>query len=197
MTPVIRLQYAGSQRCASNVVRRRCAVRQHEANRETAPGVTIRNMKWIDASTKTSRLSPHEWLRRVAASPLPHLELLMNTRKRIALTLAIAAPLCLTSAWSAADSKTAMDACVKAFVSTSVPKDRQVAVQTEALATTIITRSRPYSIALTATSSSSGKKLATATCRTDRNGIVIALNGKPVPSLATQVAKASLTTEDK
>jgi hypothetical protein len=127
----------------------------------------------------------------------------MNTCKHTALWIAIAVPLCLGSALSVADSKAArsemaMAACVKAFVSTSVPKDRQVAVRTEnRAASMVIPRNRPYSIALTATSRTSGEQLAAATCRTNRSGTVIAMNGKSVPTLAAADAKANLTAEDK
>ena len=129
----------------------------------------------------------------------------MHTRNptRVLFT-SIAAPLCLTatlhSTAALADSRTqaAMDACVKAFVSTSVPKDRQIALRTEMpTSSSLLPRARPYAITLTATGQDSGKQLAKATCRTDRNGAVLALNGKPMPSLASADAKASLTAEDK
>jgi hypothetical protein len=61
----------------------------------------------------------------------------------------------------------------------------------------MIPRTRPYSIVLTATSRNSGKQLAAATCRTDRNGTVIALNARAVPSLTAPDAKASLVGEEK
>jgi hypothetical protein len=124
----------------------------------------------------------------------------MDARKYI--TLAIAVPLCLSATLSVADSTpaaatTAMDACLKAFISTAVPKDRQVALRTETRGVTMMPRTRPYSIALTATSRNSGKQLAAATCRTDRNGTVIALNAKAVPSLTAPDAKAGLAAEEK
>lgn len=129
----------------------------------------------------------------------------MNTRNRTrALFTGIAAPLCLTatlhSTAAIADSRTqaAMDACVKAFVSTALPKDQQITLRTEApMSSSLLPRSRPYAIALTATGRDSGKQLAKATCRTDRNGAVLALNGKPTPTLARADAKASLTAGDK
>ena len=126
----------------------------------------------------------------------------MNTRQHI--TLLSAAALYLSCTLSIADPSptgpavVAMDACVKAFVSTAVPKDRQLALQTERYAaSSVITRQRPYAIALTATARSSGKKLAAATCRTDRNGTVVALNGRPVPASMARDAKASLAAEAK
>lgn len=118
----------------------------------------------------------------------------MNTRPHV--TLASAAALLLSSTLGMADpspaapAAAAMDACIKAFVSTALPKGRLLAVQTERYAaSSIIGRQRPYAIALTATARDSGKQLATATCRTDSKGTVIALNGKPVPSLMAQAAK--------
>lgn len=131
----------------------------------------------------------------------------MNTRTYITLVSAVA--LGLSCALSVADpsptasaptpAAVAMDACVKAFVNAAVPKDRQLAVQTERYtASSIIARKRPYAIALTATARASGKKLASATCRTDGNGAVVALNGRPVPSLVAQTASAaSLTAGDE
>jgi len=132
----------------------------------------------------------------------------MNTR---ALLIGFAAPLCLTatlySTSGVADSQTPpapttlratmMDACVKAFVSTAVPKDRQIALRTESpTSSSLLPRTRPYSIVLTATTRDSGKRLATATCRTDSKGVVVALNGKPLPSQANADTKASLTAEE-
>jgi hypothetical protein len=118
----------------------------------------------------------------------------MNTRIK-AMMIGIAVPLCLTATLSVADSDAAMNACVKAFISTSVPKDRTVAVRTESSAS-LLQRRRPYAIALTATSRT-GQQLATATCRADRNGTIEALNGKPLPSLAAANAKVNLTSADK
>jgi hypothetical protein len=120
----------------------------------------------------------------------------MNTRKlNRAILISVAMPLCMASALSVADSTTAMDACVKAFVSTSLAKDRSVAVRTESRMSSILTVRRPYAISLTATGKDSGKKLAKATCVADRNGTVLALNGKP-PAPLTE-AKAALTAADK
>jgi hypothetical protein len=123
----------------------------------------------------------------------------MDTRPHTRIALALAAPLYLIATLSVAEataSSTAMDACIRAFISTAVPKDRQVRLHTESLAATMISRGRPYSITLAATSSSSGKQLAAANCRIDRHGN-IALNGKPITSLTAPDAKAGPATEGK
>ena len=118
----------------------------------------------------------------------------MNTRIK-GMMIGIAIPLCLSTTLSVADSDVAMNACVQAFVSSTVPKDRPVSVRTES-SSSILQRRRPYQIALKATTRS-GKQLATATCRTDRDGTVIAMNGKPLPSLAAADVKANLSSADK
>lgn len=118
----------------------------------------------------------------------------MNTRTHAkALAITIAAPLCMAASLSVADSDTAMRACVNAFVNTSLSKDHSVAVDAETAApSALMPRSRSYSIVLTATGKQSGKRLAKATCLVDRDGTIIALNGKPLPVLA-----AALTAADK
>ena len=115
----------------------------------------------------------------------------MNTCNRTTgILTGIAASLCFASTASLADSTAAMDACVKAFVSTSVLKDRAVvAVATEAAPASSLTQRRSYAIVLLATGKQSGKRFAQATCRVDRNGTAIALDGKPLP---TPVAEAKV-----
>ncbi len=117
----------------------------------------------------------------------------MNTRNRTkAILIVIAAPLCLASTLSFADPTTAMDACVKAFVRTSLPQDRAVTVQTETPLTTSLVQKRPYAIVLSAVGKQSGKRLAKATCLVGRDGTAIALNGKPLPTPTLAETKVAL-----
>lgn len=116
----------------------------------------------------------------------------MKTCNRaIVVLVGIAAPLCLSTP-SLADSTAAMEACVSAFVSTALPKDRAVAVQTERPRSASLIQRKPYSIALTATGKQSGRRLAQATCRVDRKGTSLALNGKPVPVSGMGETKVAL-----
>jgi hypothetical protein len=119
----------------------------------------------------------------------------MNIRNRgkvFALTIAV--PLCMAAGSSVASPDVAMQACVDAFVSSSLAK-QPVAVETQsAVRSVLIPRSRPYSIVLEAKGKESGKRVARATCLVERDGTVIALNGKPVPAL---LAKVTLTAADK
>jgi hypothetical protein len=84
-----------------------------------------------------------------------------------------------------AHSDAAMDACINAFVSSSLEKERPYTVQkTESAASPLDLQARAYRIALTATGKTSGKKVAKATCVVDRSGVVLSLNGKPYSSTA-------------
>lgn len=116
----------------------------------------------------------------------------MNTstlRTRTTKTL-VAALLPLFAAVTQADtisahSDAAMDACVNAFVSSSLEKERPYTVQkNESAASPLDQHARAYRIALTATGKTSGKKVAKATCVVDRSGVVLSLNGKPYSSTA-------------
>ena len=114
----------------------------------------------------------------------------MKARNRI--VLSVVAPLCLLSMSSVADSTAAMDACVKAFVNTSLSKDRAVAVQTVGVRSASLTQRPPYLIALTATGKQSGRRLAQATCRVSRSGAITALNGKPLAGPTDGATKVAL-----
>lgn len=84
-----------------------------------------------------------------------------------------------------AHSDAAMDACINAFVSSSLEKERPYTVQkTDSAASPLDLQARAYRIALTATGKTSGKKVAKATCVVDRSGVVLSLNGKPYSSTA-------------
>lgn len=95
-------------------------------------------------------------------------------------TLVISALLLTAPVLGHASQTTAMDACVKAFVSTSLEKERAFTVRTqEAVETPVSRMSGTYRISLSATGKHTGKQVAKATCVVDRKGVVLALNGKP------------------
>lgn len=99
-----------------------------------------------------------------------------------AATVLLAAP--FTS--QAGNDDAAMDACINAFVAANLPKEQPVTVRKEEMAASPISvHGRGYKIILSATGVESGKRLARGTCLVNRDGQVIALNGKP---LATKIA---------
>lgn len=106
----------------------------------------------------------------------------MNTRisKSVCIavaTFALAAPF----ASQANNYDAAMDACINAFVAANLPKEQPVRVQKEAAASSpLAIYSRGYKILLSAKGVESGKYLARGTCTVDRDGQVVALNGKPL-----------------
>lgn len=80
----------------------------------------------------------------------------------------------------------AMDACIKAFVAANLPKEQPVTVRKEEVAASPISiHGRAYKILVSATGVESGKRLAQGSCLVNREGEVIALDGKP---LATKLA---------
>lgn len=86
------------------------------------------------------------------------------------------------------DADAAMDACVQAFVSANLPKDQPVSVRKiDTIDGPLAVQDRAYRIVLTATGKTSGKKLARATCIVDRDGQIVALNGRSAtPRLASR-----------
>ncbi len=94
-----------------------------------------------------------------------------------AATLALAAPF----ATQAHDYDAAMDSCISAFVASSLPKEQPVKVKkTDAVSGPLSMHSRAYKIVVSAKGVESGKYFARGTCIVDRNGSVVALNGKPI-----------------
>jgi len=83
----------------------------------------------------------------------------------------------------------AMDACVQAFVAASLPKEQRVVVdKTSAAIGPMDAQSRTYRIVLKATGTTSGREIAKGVCVANRDGEVIALNGRRPPRLAQAVA---------
>jgi hypothetical protein len=105
----------------------------------------------------------------------------MNTVSRTK-TLMISALLPLLAApmlshAEAAQHDAVVDACVKAFVSTSLEKDRRYSVVSSDTSD-FNPNARSYQISLLAKGKQSGKKLASATCIVAPSGIVLTMNGK-------------------
>lgn len=110
---------------------------------------------------------------------------------RIAKTLSLAAATLLLAAPFAGHASTAddeaMDTCINAFVAANLPKEQRVRVQKdEVAATPISANARTYKIVLNATGATSGKNLARGTCIVDRTGVVLTLNGRPLPTKLAQ-----------
>ena len=79
----------------------------------------------------------------------------------------------------------AMDACVQAFVAASLPKEQRVVVdKMNSAIGPMDAQSRTYRIVLKATGTTSGREIAKSVCVANRNGEVIALNGRRPPRLA-------------
>ena len=94
-----------------------------------------------------------------------------------AATLALAAPF----ATQAHNYDAAMDSCINAFVSSSLPKEQPVKIKKEEAANSPLSiHARAYKIVVSAKGVESGKFVARGTCIVDRSGAVIALNGKPI-----------------
>ena len=88
----------------------------------------------------------------------------------------------------------AMDACVQAFVAANLPKEQPVVVDKSKMASgPLDANSRAYRIVLKATGSTSGREIAKGVCIANRDGEVVALNGKRPPKLAQAVASNEIT----
>ena len=113
----------------------------------------------------------------------------MTATRRIRTTLAttllplLAAPLLMqASAVQAADPQ--LDACIQAFVSTNLEKDRPVKIRKfESFERPLISANKGP-VLLTAHLRSSGKQLVKATCVADGKDIVLMVDGKPATKLA-------------
>ena len=109
----------------------------------------------------------------------------MNTSNRLAaalksLSLAASVALVALPVASHADADTAMDACVKAFVTANLPSEQPVKVRKiDTVDGPLNAHDRAYRITLKAVGSTSGKTLARGTCIVDRDGDIVALNGRP------------------
>ena len=100
-----------------------------------------------------------------------------------AATLLLAAPL----TGQAHNDEAAMDSCISAVVATAkLPKEQRVTVRKEdTAASPLSVHTRNYKIVVSAKGAESGKYFARGTCIVDRNGTVVALNGKPVSTQLT------------
>ena len=79
----------------------------------------------------------------------------------------------------------AMDACVQAFVAASLPQGQRVVVDKQNSASgPLDAHTRTYRVVLIATGTTSGRQIAKSVCIANRDGEVIALNGRRPPRLA-------------
>ena len=100
--------------------------------------------------------------------------------------LAVAALVLAAPVSSFAGSDAALDACVQTFLSSDLAKDRKVTVQK-------LSDSVPRPLALSglqkievvAKGRESGKELARIVCHADRQGTIIAVNGRPTSAVAS------------
>lgn len=80
----------------------------------------------------------------------------------------------------ASHANAAMDACIEAFIASTLPKDHPVKVRKKSAGDSPLgVYSASREIELTARISRTGEPVAKATCIVDRDGVVIALNGAP------------------
>jgi hypothetical protein len=104
--------------------------------------------------------------------------------------LSIAATLALAAAplTSEADarSEAAMTTCIDLFVAANLPKEQPIVIRK---VESEPGQRRAERITLTARGAKSGRQIARATCTVDRDGQVIALNGRSVS--AAQLAEAA------
>lgn len=83
----------------------------------------------------------------------------------------------------------AMDACVQAFIAASLPKGQRVIVgKRQDASGPLDAQSHAYRIVLKASGATSGRQIAKGVCVANRDGEVIALNGRRPPKLARAVA---------
>ena len=84
----------------------------------------------------------------------------------------------------------AMDACVQAFVAANLPKGQRVVVDKQNFAIgPMDAHSRTYRVVLKATGTTSGRQIAKSVCVANRDGEVIALNGRRPPRLAQGLSR--------
>lgn len=120
----------------------------------------------------------------------------MNVRKTTAMigTLMLAA----TPLASYAGPNQALDACVKSFVETYIPKDRVVRVrkhQPPSGTFDILNyRKDVYTIALSARGARSGKEIAQARCVASKRGDVIVIDSPPVDTYVADADFAAVVT---
>ena len=95
-------------------------------------------------------------------------------------------PILATPLVSSADSSTAIDACVQAFLASDVAKDRKVTVRKE---TESVPRplalSGLYRVEVIAKGRESGQQLARVVCHADTKGTIVAVNGRPSSTVAS------------
>jgi hypothetical protein len=123
-------------------------------------------------------------------------EIIMKAR----MTLAMVGTLVLAAAplASHAGSNQALDACVKSFVESYIPKDRVVRVYkhqpTPGPLGILQDRKGTYTIALSARGKSSGKEIAQARCVANTRGDVIVMDSPPANTYVADADFAAVIT---
>jgi hypothetical protein len=82
----------------------------------------------------------------------------------------------------------AMDACVQAFIAAHLPKEQPVVIDKRNVANLRPDTHRNYRVELIATGRTSGRQIAKGSCVANRDGEVIALNGKRPQLVQTAIA---------
>lgn len=122
-----------------------------------------------------------------------------NMKARMILAMAGTLALAATPLASYAGSNQALDACVKSFVETYIPKDRVVRVYKHQptmgpLGMMQAGRKDTYTIALSAVGKRSGKEIAQARCVASRRGEVIVIDSPPAGSYVAKADFAAVIT---
>ena len=87
---------------------------------------------------------------------------------------------------SSADSTAAIDACVQSFLTSDVAKDRKVTVRKETQSVPRpLALSGLYRVEVVAKGRESGQQLARIVCHADSKGTIVALNGRPISTVAS------------
>jgi hypothetical protein len=121
----------------------------------------------------------------------------MNTRRIKTYITTALLPLAAMSGLThvnAAHADPAMNACIRAFVSTNLEKERPVVIRkVEPAGAGLHHYSRREVIQITAKTTRGGKELAKATCTVDGKDVVLTSEGAPATTMSIDDALASLS----
>ena len=115
----------------------------------------------------------------------------MNVFRRTQLVTALLPLLALPTLVQADSADPKMDACIQAFVNSSLEKDRPVTIRKLAsFSNAADPNARQQTIHISARTKNSGKRVAHGTCVVNGDEIVLTLNGQPAQT--TKVAQAAI-----
>jgi uncharacterized protein YdeI (YjbR/CyaY-like superfamily) len=105
--------------------------------------------------------------------------------------LALVALIAVAPTAGAKDASTAaMDACMQAFLSSDLAQNRNVVLQKKPDSVPRpLALSGNYTIELVAKGRETGKQLARVVCHADRNGQIVAVNGRPSSAVQALAAR--------